>query len=143
MLKNAWMGTRAENGYKMTEVNTLSLKKSFIKIRDNYVINQVQKANLPEFTESEIRRYRVTFSGRVQKVGFRLEVCELATRLGLTGFCQNLENGDVLAELQGPKEKIKYLVSFMESLKRIKIKNKVIKKIELVSNESEFVKKSR
>lgn len=138
-----WREQEQKTDIKMTEVNTLSLKKSFIKIRDNYVINQVQKANLPEFTESEIRRYRVTFSGRVQKVGFRLEVCELATRLGLTGFCQNLENGDVLAELQGPKEKIKYLVSFMESLKRIKIKNKVIKKIELVSNESEFVKKSR
>ena len=138
-----WREQEQKTDIKMTEVNTLSLKKSFIKIRDNYVINQVQKANLPEFTESEIRRYRVTFSGRVQKVGFRLEVCELAIRLGLTGFCQNLENGDVLAELQGPKEKIKYLVSFMESLKRIKIKNKVIKKIELVSNESEFVKKSR
>lgn len=100
-------------------------------IRDNYVISQVKRAKLPEFNVGNIRRYRITFSGRVQNVGFRLEVSELAKRLGLTGFCRNLENGDVLAELQGEDEKIQYLITFMESLKRIKIKNKIVEEVEV------------
>ena len=118
----------------------LSLKAKFIKSRDNYVIHQVQRAEIPEFEADSIRRYRVTFSGRVQKGGFRLEVCELAKRLELTGFCKNLENGDVMAELQGPDNKIKYLISFMETLKRIKIRNKMIEELEADREEKEFVK---
>ena len=82
----------------------------------------------------------MTFSGRVQKVGFRLEVMELAKRLELTGFCQNLKNKDVLAEFQGPENKIQFLITFMESLKRIKIKNKTVEKIMLVEKETGFRK---
>lgn len=119
----------------------MSLKTKFITIRDNYVINQVQQLELPVFEAADIRRYRITFSGRVQKVGFRLEVCELAKRLELSGFCKNLENGDVMAELQGPDHKIKYLIAFMEKLKRIKIKNKIIEELEVDEKETEFVKR--
>lgn len=119
----------------------MSLKTKFIKIRDNYVINQVQRVKLPEFEAGSIRRYRVIFSGRVQKVGFRLEVCELAKRLELTGFCKNLENGNVMAELQGSDSKIKYLISFMEALKRIKIRNKVVEEIDVDREERGFMKK--
>lgn len=116
----------------------MGLKDKFKTIRDNYVKNQVKKVNLPKFESGNIRRYRITFSGRVQKVGFRLEVCELAKRLGLTGFCKNLENGDVVAELQGDDSKIQYLISFMESLKRIKIKNKVAEEVEVRTSETGF-----
>ena len=119
----------------------MSIKDTFKKFRDDYVINQVQKAKIPDFKEDEITRYQILFHGRVQKVGFRLEVCELAARLGLTGWCQNLENGDVLAEFQGPKNKIKFLVHFMESLVRIKIKEKKITKLSLIQDEKAFVKK--
>lgn len=87
----------------------MSLKEKFVTIRDNYVIGQVKRIRLPEFEQDSIHRYRVVFSGRVQKVGFRLEVCELAKRLDLTGFCKNLENGDVLAELQGNGNKIQLI----------------------------------
>lgn len=118
----------------------MSLKQQFKTIRDSYVIRQVQRLTLPDFSSHPIRRYRVLFSGRVQKVGFRLEVCELARRLGLTGYCRNLENGDVLAELQGPEEKIQYLLSFMESLKRIKINRKIITELELHTEEAEFLR---
>lgn len=118
----------------------MSIKTTFKRIRDNYVINQVQRLTIPEFSEMEICRYRVLFSGRVQKVGFRLEVCELAGRLALTGFCKNLENGDVLAEFQGTEEKINFLISFMESLKRIKIRNKVVEKLEVDESMAGFVK---
>lgn len=109
----------------------MGIKEKFVEIRDNYIIQQVQRLRLPEFEADDIRRYRITFSGRVQNVGFRLEVNELSKRLGLTGFCRNLENGDVEAQLQGPENKIKYLISFMESLKRIRIDNKVIEELEV------------
>ena len=119
----------------------MSLKKTFITIRDNYVINQANNATLPDFKDTEIKRYQVIFKGRVQHVGFRLEVCELAKRLELTGFCENLENGDVLAQLQGPEDKINFLMHFMESLKRIKIPEKQVEFLSVVENEKEFVKK--
>ena len=118
----------------------MSLKQRFKTIRDTYVIRQVQRLTLPVFSSQTIRRYQVLFSGRVQKVGFRLEVCELAKRLGLTGWCRNLENGDVLAELQGPEDKIQYLLSFMESLKRIKIRRKVVTKLDLRPDETGFTR---
>ena len=120
----------------------MSLKQKFITIRDNYVINQVKKIVFPEFTDDKVRRYSIVFKGRVQHVGFRLEVCELAKRLELTGFCQNLENGDVLVELQGPKEKIMFLVKFMESLVRIKIKKREVEPLKVDKEEKEFVKKA-
>ena len=118
----------------------MSLKDAFKKIRDDYVIRQARSVELPEFVSGTTRRYRVKFSGRVQKVGFRLEVCELAQRLGLTGWCRNLENGDVLAEFQGATERIDFLISFMESLKRIKIREKSMEEIELISGETGFSK---
>ena len=119
----------------------MHFKDRFKQVRDAYVVKQAQQAMLPQFAPDRLCRYRVVFSGRVQKVGFRLEVSELARRLELTGFCQNLENGDVLAELQGPDNKIQYLISFMESLKRIKIRSKVITEQLPVPDEITFVQK--
>ena len=118
----------------------MSLKSSLKKIRDAYITNQVNRLTLPEFAPAQLCRYRVTFSGRVQKVGFRQEVRELALRLGLTGFCKNLESGDVVAELQGTEHKIQFLLSFMESLKRIKIRHKSVEKVALVENETGFLR---
>lgn len=119
----------------------MSIKSSLKKIRDNYVINQVQQAKLPDFVSGETKRMEILFSGRVQKVGFRLEVCEMAKRLDLTGWCRNLENGDVLAQMQGPENKIQYLISFMESLVRIKIRKKTITELEVLENETGFERK--
>lgn len=116
----------------------MNLKIKLKRLKENYVINQAQKAKLPEFKSDEICRQRITFSGRVQNVGFRLEVVELAKRLGLTGYCDNLENGDVIAELQGAPDKIDFLVSFMEGLKRVKVTDKIVEELELVENETDF-----
>ena len=118
----------------------MSFKQTLKKLRDDYVMGQVRRLTLPAFPEEPLCRYRVRFSGRVQKVGFRLEVCELAQRLSLTGFCQNLENGDVLAELQGGETRILFLLSFMESLKRIKIHEKVMTPMELHPDETGFAR---
>lgn len=118
----------------------MSIKEGFRKIRDGYVINQVRRVKIPSFSDSNIIRQRITFSGRVQKVGFRLEVCKMAERLELSGFCRNLENGDVLAEIQGPAEKIAFLLSFMEGIIRIKIRNKQIENIPVIQEEKGFLK---
>ena len=45
----------------------------------------------------------------------------LDSGLELTGFCENLPNGDVLLEVQGAKNRIAYLVFFLRSLTRIKV----------------------
>lgn len=119
----------------------MGLKQTFKQVRDRYVVEQVRVLEIPQFPPADIHRYRITFSGRVQKVGFRLAVCELAKRLKLTGFCANLENGSVLAELQGTEEKIRYLLAFLDSRKRIKITEKVTEEIALVDGEIEFLKR--
>ncbi len=117
----------------------MSLKKKLIEARDNYVINQVKTAQLPEFKSMEIRRYRITFYGRVQNVGFRLEVTEMAKRLGLTGFCNNQEDKSVIMEVQGQFDKIKFLVAFMKSLKRIVVKRVDTKRLPLDFTEVGFI----
>lgn len=117
----------------------LNIKSGFKRIRDAYVIHQAQSAKLPEFAPDDIQRYRIIFSGRVQKVGFRMEMCELAKRLELIGYCRNLENGNVEAELQGPHNRIKFLISFKESLKRIRIRGKTIEELAVKPAEVGFV----
>lgn len=124
-----------------SEAIKLNIKDKLKTIRDNYVINQVKNIEIPNFETDRICRYRYTFSGRVQKVGFRLEVFELAKRLGLTGFCINCSNGDVLVELQGCKNRIDYLVCYMESLKRIRIKNKSVEELKVDTSEKVFLKR--
>ena len=114
------------------------LKTAFKRLRDQYVINQVRRAAIPPFPPDRLCRYAITFSGRVQKVGFRLEVFELARRLGLTGWCENLPSGSVYAEVQGEENKIFFLIFFMESLKRIKITEKQMVLLPLCPEESNF-----
>ena len=108
------------------------IKKQLKQLRDHYVITQVQKAAIPQMGESPVCRCRICFYGRVQKVGFRLELAEMAKRLDLSGFCKNLPDGTVYAELQGPQNNIQFLISFMESLIRIKITEKTRDEIPLL-----------
>ena len=118
----------------------MGLKRWLVTLRDNYVINQAESFPLPDFEPEEPVRLRVLFSGRVQHVGFRLEVCELARRLELTGFCRNLESGQVLAEFQGGESRIQSLISMMESLVRIRIRRKEVTRLPVVPEEMEFQK---
>ena len=116
----------------------MGLKRWLVGIRDGYVMAQAAGMHLPEFPEGETVRLRVLFTGRVQHVGFRLEVSELARRLELTGWCRNLETGQVLAEFQGTQERILCLVGLMESLIRIRIRGKVIISQEPIPGETTF-----
>ena len=108
------------------------------RFRRWYVMNQTEHAAIPEFKPDRICRYRVRFSGHVQNVGFRMEAAQMAHRLELSGYCENLPDGDVLAEFQGPENKIIFMIAFMESIKRIVIENKIIQEMPFVPNETAF-----
>lgn len=117
------------------------IKTAFKRFRDRLVIDQVRRAKVPAFSDDRICRQRIRFSGRVQKVGFRLEISELAKRLELSGFCENLPDGRVLAELQGPENRIAFLIRFLESLKRIRITDKHIEQLPLIPGETAFLRR--
>lgn len=70
---------------------------------------------MPDFEENRFVRRHITFHGRVQKVGFRIELAQMAERLELTGWVKNAENGEVIAEVQGFESRIRFLLKFMNS----------------------------
>ena len=117
----------------------MDIKEKFKMIRNNYVINQVENIVIPHFEASETIRKKFIFTGRVQKVGFRLEVSLIAKKLGLSGWVKNTPQGEVEAEIQGEKDKIAFLIKFMKSLKRIKIVEVREEIIEKVYTEDEFI----
>ncbi|MBQ8584999.1 MAG: acylphosphatase [Butyricicoccus sp.] len=118
----------------------MQIKDVFLKIRDDYVIHQVARAKVPAFRPGVVCRLRFVFSGRVQNVGFRLEAAEMADRLELTGFCENLPNGDVLLELQGAKNRIAYLVFFLRSLTRIRVEHVTATRLPINPTETVFIR---
>lgn len=115
----------------------MSIIKYLKKLRDGYVINQVKKLGFPDFAPSTVVRKSVIFTGRVQKVGFRLEIYELAKRLYITGWARNSAKY-VEAELQGEADKIDYLIKFMKSLKRASVREIRIKELPVLDAASGF-----
>ncbi len=108
------------------------------QLRDNYVIRHADSIRLPAFAPDKTVRKRVILIGRVQKVGFRLEISCLARRLGLTGWVKNRPEGSVETELQGEASKIDFLIHTMESLKRASIRKKQIEDLPLTEWEKDF-----
>ncbi|MFC4410896.1 acylphosphatase [Chungangia koreensis] len=91
---------------------------SLKKLRDSYIIWHANRIKFPDFAQSPVVRKNITFSGKVQNVGFRLELWRLAQRLNLKGWVKNSDDGSVIAELQGEESKIDFLIKSMQSLKR-------------------------
>jgi acylphosphatase len=108
-------------------------------LRDSYVINQVKNINLPYFNPSPTARKRIIFSGRVQKVGFRLEIKELANRLNLTGWVKNRNDKNVETEIQGETEKIIFLIKYMKSLKRASVQDVTINEMTIINDDKDFI----
>lgn len=69
----------------------------------------------------EIVRKKLIFKGEVQFVGFRFQSKYLADTLGLTGYVENLPNGDVLMEVQGRERTIEDLILCLRQRKPIRI----------------------
>lgn len=108
------------------------------KLRDNYVIRHADTITLPAFTPGSTVRKKIVFIGRVQKVGFRLEISCLAERLDLTGWVKNRADGSVETELQGELSKIEFLIQAMESLKRAAVREKQVEDLPVVEEEQGF-----
>src|SRR5689334_4823988 len=55
----------------------------------------------------------VIISGKVQGVGYRYALAEMAHRLNVDGWCKNLPDGQVEAWLQGNPENVSQLLDWM------------------------------
>ena len=58
---------------------------------------------------------QITVYGRVQGVFFRVFVAEHASELGLTGYVRNLPWGAVETRVEGEREQLKKLVSYLKA----------------------------
>lgn len=110
----------------------MTLVELFKNFRDKYMRSAVDKLDFPDFPLEVEKRYQIIFSGIVQGVGFRYEAWLIAQKLGLTGFAENLPNGDVLMEVQGQENKIFHLIHCLESIPRIHIQSKKMDELDLI-----------
>lgn len=115
----------------------MNLKNMWNKYVEKYMKNSSESIAPTEFPVDDIRRYRIVFWGLVQGVGFRYETWSIAQKLELTGFVENLPDGSVYAEIQGPKKRILYLIECLKSVPRIHIDKMEIDEME-VKEESVF-----
>ncbi len=86
----------------------------------------------------EHERRHIIFSGRVQGVGFRYRAYYLAKEYNLTGWVQNLWNGTVEMEVQGPKLVIDKMIKGLGKGSFIRIDQVDSKLIPLKENEKGF-----
>ena len=86
-----------------------------------------------------MKRFHIVFKGRVQGVGFRRTLINIAQKYNLTGFCENLINGDVDVEIQGdPNNLDSFLKETLETKRYIRIDDYLIKQIDVVLDERVF-----
>ena len=110
----------------------------FKKLRNDYVLWHADRIEFPTFHSGPIVRKKVVFSGRVQNVGFRLEIHRIAQRMELSGWVRNLEDGSVEAELQGEESKIQFLIECMQSLKRASVNKLMMSDLPIQEDEENF-----
>lgn len=116
----------------------MSWKNYLKRIWGGLAPGQGDTISMPRFAPSPAVRRRLVFEGRVQGVGFRFEVMQLAGELGLTGWVMNRDDGSVEAEVQGEDERISFLIRYMKSLKRISIQSLTVEELPLIPDETEF-----
>lgn len=61
--------------------------------------------------EINIKCYCIRLYGRVQKVGFRYFVYQLASELSVKGFVKNLPDGSVYVEAEGDDNTLEVFIS--------------------------------
>ena len=110
------------------------------ELRKKYLVYRIEKLEIPKFQDGEKLRKKLIFSGKVQRVGFRLETHEMGRRIGLNGWVRNRKDGDVEAEVQGEKEKIDYLVEHLKSLRRASVEDVLIEDIRFIEDDREEFK---
>lgn len=69
---------------------------------------------LPSADTPGLQHVRLSFTGRVQGVGFRMTAMDIARRLGLEGWARNEWDGTVTVELQGSASSIRRFTALLE-----------------------------
>ncbi|HUG83403.1 MAG TPA: acylphosphatase, partial [Euzebya sp.] len=88
---------------------------------------------------AEVVRRRLRITGQVQGVFFRAATREVARREGVTGWVQNMPDGAVVAELQGPPEAVRAVESFChQGPPGARVANLVAVDIDVIDGESRF-----
>jgi undecaprenyl diphosphate synthase len=92
----------------------------------------------------------ILISGRVQGVGFRVFVEKTAKELGLTGFVENMDTGEVYTEAHGEKQRLqKFILKVSDGPSLSKVEkvffewgsyDEKIKEFELKRNQSGMIK---
>ncbi len=88
--------------------------------------------------ETPVERRHIRFYGRVQGVGFRYHIMYDARNHGLTGWVQNLADGSVEVEIQGPGAIIDYVIHNLGRGRWIRVEEMESERIPLVKDERGF-----
>lgn len=93
----------------LTKINPIQVKKVFIPLASNLCME---------------KRAEVLISGRVQGVGFRDFVAEIARELQIRGYVENLESGDVKIVGEADEKIIKKIINEIKAAESpIKVAN--------------------
>ena len=84
-----------------------------------------------------MKRYYIVYDGRVQGVGFRWQILNLANQYHLTGYVRNLANGKVETEVQGEKVD-EFLKATLNIRSFARIDDYSLREMGLVEGESGF-----
>lgn len=86
-----------------------------------------------------MKRFYLVFKGQVQGVGFRWVLSKIAYKYAITGYCRNLDNGDVEAEIQGNSDELDaFLKEVLDTKNFIRIDDYNITQINIEEKESIF-----
>jgi len=58
---------------------------------------------------------KVKVSGKLQKIGYRFQVLQMATDLGITGFIRQESDNSIYLEAEGEEEELKKFMRFCKS----------------------------
>ena len=83
-------------------------------------------------------REHITFTGRVQGVGFRYRAKYLAQHYGVIGWIQNNYDGSVEAQMQGREEDIDKIIQSLQQDTYIRIDWMTRNRLELEPKERRF-----
>ena len=86
--------------------------------------------------DRSLTRLRFLFTGRVQHVGFRYTACYFTRGLYVTGWVDNLPDGRVMMEVQGPPMQLEKLLSKLKA--RFEIDRVAVEKLEVLPHERGF-----
>jgi len=92
----------------------------------------------PTSGQTDLRRIAAGFSGRVQGVGFRATVRELAERVPVTGWVRNEPDGRVKLEAQGPAAALDTLIERIRDARSAHITSVDISHLPPTKGESGF-----